>query len=358
MGRSGSGLRVGLLGAVLAGAGCGSDQFAPPKGLKAVTTSESAEPSKTVFMVIPGPPGDDLELCALAAEREAGNRRAIFRLAGPGPGDPPSKQAESIRRSVGDGADALVVLANDHPDTAAALAEVVAKGTTVVLFGRAVATKEGKSPFILVAPEPFAITARQVVEAALADARKNHRPADGEAIILSSRKGDLFAADRVAALKAAAEAAKCRKVEVIPFDGTPEGAVKGLVETAKGRPDLAIILAEGDESMELAVKTRQALKGSPLAFVGGYAGLHGTFSANPYSDESAFVEFRPDNLARLAVRTAVAKAQGEEVEPVVTLESKFNRGSGSISFETPTLQTELQERPQRPSNRVPSGTNK
>jgi len=332
MGRLGSGARVGLAWAVVLGAGCGSEQFAPPPGLKAVTTSESVAPSKTIFMVLPGPPDGDLESCALAAQQEAGIQQAIFRLVGPGPTDPPSKQGEMIRRAVGDGADALVVLANEDPDTARALAEVSEKGTAVILFGRPVAARQGKPPLILVAPEPFVITAKRLVEAAMADAVKNGRPADGEALILSTRKGDIYAADRVSALKAAAEAAKCRKVEVIPFDGLPDDAVRGIEETAKSRPDLAVILAEGDEAMELAIKVRRALKGQPLTFVGGYAGLHGQFSANPYFQESAFVEFRPDSLARLAIRTALAKASGEVVGPVMTFEPRFNRGSGSTSF--------------------------
>ena len=339
---SGSGWRLGLIGAgaLALGAGCGSDYFAPPKALKAVSTSESAAPAKTVYMVLTGPPDAEMEILGKAAQREALDHRAIFRLAGPGPGEPTSKQAAAIRKAIEDGTDALIVVPNDEPSTPIALEEARDKGIPVVLLGRAIPPVPGKPPYILVKPEPFAETARRLVETAQADAVKNQRPGDGEAILFSPKAGDVFAAERLAALKAAAEAARFRKVEVVRFEGTPEAALKAALEDAKKRPDLVVLLGDGDEGTELAIRLRYALKGSPLAFVGGYAGTRGQFSPNPYFDESAFAEFRPDNLARLALLTALARASGESGDPVVTLPTKFNRGRGTTSFGIPTLSTD------------------
>jgi len=338
MGRLGSGVRFGLACSVALAAGCGSEQFAPPPGLKVATTSESTAPSKTIFLIIPGPPDLDLEYAAMSAQREAGLLKAIFRLAGPAPGEGPTKQGDAIRRAVADGAQALVVYPVDAPETAPALAEAAAKGVAVVLVGRVVAAAAGKPPFTLVVPAPFAASAKQVVATAIADAKKNGRPGDGEALVVAIKKGDAYSADRVAALKAAAESAGCRKVETVAFEGAVDAALPAMLERARAIPDLTLILAEGDEALELAIKARQGLKGSPLAFVGGYAGVHGMFQPNSYERESAFVEFRPENLAKLAIRTAVALAEGGTSEARVELEPRFNRGSGTTIFDPARLE--------------------
>ncbi len=337
MGRLGLNLAVWLAGSVLLVAGCNPGQSGPNPGLKITTTSESAAEAKTIFLVLPGAPEGFLPIWVLIAQREAGALNAIFRISGPAPGEPPSKQGDSIRRAVGDGAQALIVVPADEPDTAVALAEVAAKQIPVVLLGKPLAANGSpvKSSFTVVAPAPFGPSARQIVGAALGDAKKNGRPGDGIALILSNAEADPFAPERSAALKAAAEAAGVRKAEVLTFDGEPATATRLVVDAIKAQPDVVAVLADDDLSLMAAIKARRDLKGNPNVFLGGYVGLRGPTSAMAFFQVSGFVEFRADQLAKLAVKEALDQALGKPAGPRIEQSMKLSRGTAPDNFEEP-----------------------
>ncbi len=319
-----------LLGSILLASGCGPEL--PPRPVlkrDPASASNADGGAKMIFMIIPGPPDVDVELWGMAGQREASDSRAIFRVMGPGPSAPSMDQAAIVRKAVADGASALVVVAGDAPGLPAALAEAEAKKVPVILMGKPIDAPAGSPPFTQVRPGAFEPAARKVVEAALADAKALALPADPAAIILVDRAGDLYSAARVSALRQAAEAAGIKKVVLAPFDGGGENAKAALRAALKENLGDAIVLCDDDDALIAASLIRADLARKPTILVGGFAGSRGLWAPSYYTNDSGFVECRNDQLAKLAVWTALARARGESVANVVELEPKFNRGRGA-----------------------------
>ena len=325
--------------------GCGHDPFSPPKRSTPSPSAEVNRPSKAVYlaMVTPGPPTDDVQAWSLRAQREANNLQAIFRIMGPTPDESPSAQPDVVRKAVADGASALIVVPGDSTGLGKALAEAEAKGVPVVLLGRAIAAPDGSKPFTVVEHGDFDASARAIVAATLEDAKKAGRPADGTAIVMVDRATDSSSGRRVAALKAAAESSGFRKVVTVPFEPTRDDSAKvAVLEAVKANPEVSVVLADDSESMIGASKARVELQAKPAFFVGGYVD-YGVPKASylPPTRESCFVEGRFVDLASMAVRIAMARLRGEQVEGRTVLASKFARGLGLIASEADLVKKKL-----------------
>ncbi len=310
-------------------AGCGPE-LPPPPVLKLDPASIPAPEgsARSVLMVLPGM-DEDLELWAMAGQREAGDSQAVFRARGPVAGKPAATEAGVVREAVADGISALIVVPDGSPDLPAALAEAEEKGVPVVLLGDPVEPPPGKPPFTRVVPGSFDPAARQMVEAARADAKQLGLPEDLPAIILVDTGGDRYSKARVAAIKGATEAAGIKRVEMAPFDRGFDKAKAALLGALKAAPGGAMVFCDDDDALLAASRTRIDLNKQPMIMVGGFAGSRGMWDPTYYAHESSFIECRNEQLAKLAVWTALSRVRGEKSTPVVELAAKFNRGMGA-----------------------------
>ena len=328
---------LGLFCLVLLASGCGLDPFAPPSRPKPPPTIADVEASKPQYLafVTPGVPTGDLQTWAMRAQHEANDKRAIFRIMGPGPDHPSSEQPDVVRRALADGASALIVCPGDAPDLPKVLAEAEAKGVPVVLIDKPLVAPEGSKPFTTVGHGPFESTAKQIVETTIDDLKNASKPINGTAIVLADKLVDGSSARRVAALKAAAEAAKFRQVVTVTFDGSFDDSAKtAVLEALKANPDVSVVLCDDAEGLMGAAIARVESKGKPTFFVGGYTDYRTSKIFQPPVRESCYVEGRHSELGGLAVVTALAKLRGETVGDHAYLTPKFNKGSGDVSTET------------------------
>lgn len=327
MSRSVASFRVGLMWSALLASGCGPDRFSVPPRPGSASTAEP-ESAKTIFFVGTGSRDEREQIYAYATQREANSRQAIYRPAGTAPGGQPG----AIRKALADGASALIVVPGDAPDLGAALAEAESKQVPVILLGREVPAPAGSGPFTVVVQQPYEESARRIVATTIEDAKKAGRPGDGVAKILFDLRDKDDSAPRVEALKLAAEAAGLRKVEVVPIQGPPGEASAAAVFDLLGKDkELTIILVDGEEVMQGVSKARIKLAANPPIFVGGFIGNTSGSSPVIFGRESCFVQVYPEDLGRLATRTALARLRGEPAEPRVVQSTKFNRGTGSLS---------------------------
>ena len=327
-------LRMVVLGGIAAQAGCGTE---PPVGLPDRLANPGGMPAGVVFLVLPSSPDSQLEYLTWvqAGQDEAGGQRIIFRASGPPTGAPPTEQPEAVRMAIAGGATMLVVVLHDPGAIAPALAEAEAKGIAVVTLGGSKAA-DPPLPGTAVVPEPFADSAAKLVKAVVDDAAKRNLPADPPAVLLFDKKGDWFSAERAEALKAAARAAGLTHLEPLGYEveGLAEGrteALRVLIDWINAHPETAIVLAEGDEAMAAANRYRGTVKSERPILVAGYIGFRGQVNPNTLRGNSAFVEGKLDGLARLAVRTALAKSRGEKPGPIVVMPTPFSRKIGDAT---------------------------
>jgi ABC-type sugar transport system substrate-binding protein len=316
---------VGLAWSMALVSGCQPDRVAPPPGPNPSTAAE-AEPARTFFFISNDPPEVDPQGWKWLAQREANLDRTIFRSLGPGPEGPTTDLPELIRRAVADGASALLVATDDSAGLPGALTQAEAKKVPVVLIGRPVAAPAGSPPFTVAAPEAFGPSADRLTSAALEDARILGRPAGGTALILAEGAGDPFAADRVAALRAAAEKAglKPRVFGVDPpFDAKATATVTQAIQAA---PDTVIVLADGPSTMQVASKARREVASRVKVAFAGYVNLHNAPISGLNFGDSATANYRVEELGRLAVRAALDRLRGGPPGRRVELALIFKRG--------------------------------
>jgi ABC-type sugar transport system substrate-binding protein len=282
-------------------------------------------------MVSPGVPTEEFQMLALRAQREANNRQVIFRAMGPGPDRTPS-QPDIVRKAVADGASALIVMPGDSPELGKALAEAEAKGVPVIMLARTIPAPDGSKPFTVVEHGDFDKSAKQIVEATLEDANKVGRSTEGTALVMVDQATDSSSTRRVAALKAAAEAAGFRKVVMVPYEPVNDDSAKvALLEAVKANPDVSIVLGDDSDSTMWASEVRMELQAKPAFFVGGYMKYGVSKAYLAPTKESCFVEGTFIELGALAVKTALARLRGEPVQEHTVLPSKFTRGQGLVA---------------------------
>jgi ABC-type sugar transport system substrate-binding protein len=317
---------AGFVTSVVGLAGCGQDPFGPPTRARPSVADEPREKSRTIFLISPTVPSQEIMAWGTEGQAEANQNHAIFRLMGPAPGETSVNQADLVKRAIDDNASGLLVIPGDSPDLGKALADAEAKGVAVALIGRSIPAPEGSKPFTVIAHAPFEESARKIVSTTIDDLKKAGRPVQGSALVLADRSTDPTSSARVAALKAAASAAGFARVVEVPIDGSNVPiSQKEALEATKANPDLAIILTDDPETMVTASHVRNELKGNPVVFIGGYIDFGVIRVDIPVHSISCYAQGRYDQLAKLGVQSILAKLKGEPVAERVVLAPFFHR---------------------------------
>lgn len=282
----------------------------------------------TIGVVLPAGGFAEIEVWDAVARRQEGRTRAVASIYRLEKDDPPAKQADLIRKAREDGCSALVLLALDGDSVAPAVAEVRKAGTPVVLLETPVPPL-GQPPIPLVTYEDEAAPAKQLVKAAIEDAREAKFPDDGPALILAEKRTEPHTRARIRLLRETLKAAGVRLLPDVEFDGLISEAKTSLKAAHDITPHVAMVFAMDDLALRGAAEYRNGLDHKERRFV-----LAGYGVETPLSDLvkhnilAAMVERNITQPMRTAFDTALALARGETVPTDIRTPTPFLRRNG------------------------------
>jgi ABC-type sugar transport system substrate-binding protein len=372
---SGSLARVASSAAIWAAvsSGCGSGDFVPPpppelKGpirgtpesaVGRVTAPALPSPSTGVrnieLILTARADPEDTEIEKSAARVQAGLDKARIKItvvgeepASGGQEAPknPSAQAKLVREAVARHPQALIVELADPADRelVQAVQEARAAKVPVVLLGRALSAepnlqganqKTSSANLIVVAPPPFADSARQLVASAIRNARNAKLNPEGGALIMVNTAGDPLIADRVAAIREALTATGIIAIDEIRFMRDFQAGKKLLVERLRSDPKPTLVLSADAQGTSAANQGATEIAGERPFIQAGYVADDHLSRLVAMGEFGALAEFATTRLTRKAVSTAVAAAQGRDVAsrvelPVVIQDSPPKSGAPGV----------------------------
>jgi ABC-type sugar transport system substrate-binding protein len=199
---------------------------------------------------------------------------------------------------------------------APALEEAREKGVAVILVDRPVPST-GK-PFPLVTRPPYINIARDLIDAAIKEAKAVGLPTDGPALVLVDGHKDDRTDARVEALKAALSERGVNLVDAPVFGANAETddsneAMKILEQVTASKGPLAIVVTDNAIGLGGGSSAR-----GPLGTKGEYVlvGLsvdRGTEGMTSYQDVAAVGYMNPAEVARQAVAEAARMLKGQSV---------------------------------------------
>jgi ABC-type sugar transport system substrate-binding protein len=344
----------------VASSGCGSGDFVPPPppelqgalGGAPGTTVESLSPSGTAPLPIASLGVRSLELILSgrvdeeeteveksAARQQAGYDKARLRISvtGESPSDQgqsvatPTAQAFLVRQAVARHPQVLIVEPADPADAdlARAVREARAAKVPVVLLGRPLSASSRSNakpaspplaPEILVAPPPFADSAGQLVAAAIRNAKNAKLEPKGGALILVNTAADFLSPDRLAALRAALQAAGISSIEELRFAKETQDAHKLLVQRLRADSKPVLVFSIDSKGTAASNQTVAEIVTERPFIQAGYTSEDTQARMVAVGEFAAQAVYAPSKLIRKGISTAVAVAQGRDVPPRVEVE--------------------------------------
>jgi len=334
-----------VLVAILWSGGCGGESFVPPPPpeLDSLTAPDAA-PTLAVEMVLGAEPTTELSAWEQAARVEAGKAKVVFTLTRLAAGEPPARQAELIRAAAARGVSALMVDPADAPEVAAALNDVRAGGTPVVLLGRPVPSRDPAKPLALVTYVPSDGPARRLVGLAVAEARGNGMGPDGHALVLRNTKAGRDAGEVADALAGALRAAGVAEVSSLPFDGDSDRAKAELIERLRADPKLAVVMASEATGLTAALNTHDELKASrEFSLAGSTSFDRGSLIAQATC--AGLLNRNTSLFGRQAFLHTLKLARGEPTPPAVEVETPLQPRIANVGggFRQPGTTAPLKE---------------
>jgi ABC-type sugar transport system substrate-binding protein len=293
-------------------------------------------PTKSIELILGSHEPDEAEIWRTSARTQAGLDMARLKVLGPA--EPPATQADLVRDALSHDPRVLIVEAALTPDSplAQTIDQARSQGVPVVLMGapptgnKSAATDSSatktksesssgqKAPLVVVAPQPFAVSAKQLVAAALRNMGHTGLDFAKSAILVVHPTDDSFVAERAGALKEALKAAGITLVEEVRFTGDTKAAEKLITASLKAHPK-TFLLFSTDSTSSVAIRdTLKNESGQPFFITACYT-TEGQQNSEliRLSPVAAVAEFTPTRLLRKAVSTAVALGQEKAVAPTV-----------------------------------------
>ena len=251
---------------------------------------------------------------------------------------PRSTQAELVREALAHDPRVLVIESTglDDPPLLQAIEQARSQGIPVVLVGRppagakaaagapgepkttSTASSGHQAPLVSVVPQPFSISAKQLVAAAIRNAHYSGLEPGKSAIIVVNTTGDPFVPERALAIKDALKAAGITTITEARFADEASERRKSLERKPQGpprdRPGLHGRLDRVRSALRGVLKNDTAHR---FFVVGCYSGEGQAADLTTIVQVAAVAEFTPTRLMRKAIATAAALAQGRDVPPLV-----------------------------------------
>jgi ABC-type sugar transport system substrate-binding protein len=367
----------------LASIGCGSGDFAPPPPPELIAAERGGSPGNGPGTIVakPDSPGaatsgsksvavifnpdldpEELKLEANQARVQAGYDH--IRLHMPITGEE-LESSSAAKPAAATRSQAVLVrealARNPHPqaiivepanpndkDLAKAIQEARAAKVPVILVSRPLSAGTGTEgtasgpPPILVRPRPFDDSARQLVAAAIRNAKNAKLNPEAGAILLINSAGDTLLPDRVAAVRAALEAAGIHAIQEVRFVRDNQSAQSLLAERLKADPKPTLVF-----TFDFAATTGSNSVAGEIAsgrpFIqAGYTSEENLLRMATAGEFAALAHYAPSRLIRRAITAAVASAQKQEVASPVEIAIVVHESPPDST--APHLQAEMKSR--------------
>jgi ABC-type sugar transport system substrate-binding protein len=336
--RGDSARAVLVIVAAWASFGCDSFSFVPPQPdeLRGVAGATPVlEPTKSIDFVLAAHGLDEAEVWKSSARAQAGLDKIKLKVLGPA--EPPLTQAELVREALAHNPRVLVIEATGPDDAplVKAIEQAQSQGIPVVLAGRPLAGAKAlagalggskttsnassghQAPIISVVPQPFSVSAKQLVSAVIRNAHYSGLEPDNSAIVVINTTGDPFVPDRSLAIKDALKAAGITTITEARFSAEANNAEKALGATLKDHPETIMVFVV-DSVGSGALRGMLKNDTTHRFFVAGcYIAEGQTADLTGNVNVAAVAEFTPTRLMRKAIATAAALAQGRDLPPQV-----------------------------------------
>jgi ABC-type sugar transport system substrate-binding protein len=330
--------------------GCDSFSFVPPQPeeLRAARSATPvAAPTRSIDFVLGAHGPDEAELWKSSARAQAGLDKVKLKVVGPA--EPPVTQAELVREALAHDPRVLVIESTGVEDPALlrAIEQAQSQGIPIVLVGRplagdqsaaralgepktiSIASPGHQAPIISVVPQPFSVSAKQLVSAAIRNAHYSGLEPGKTAIIVVNTTGDSFVPERALAIKDALKSAGISTITEVRFAGEASNAEKLLSESLKDHPETILVFmvdSIGTSALRGVLKNDTTHR----FFVAGcYSGEGQTAELTGAVPTAAVAEFTPTRLMRKAVATAAALAQGRDVPSMVEFPINVSDGTAT-----------------------------
>jgi hypothetical protein len=303
---------------MLAATGCEGPAPPPSRSRPATVAGQGV---KTLELIPAPKPEADLEYVKGAARIQAGLDTIRVQVADPSA----TSQAELVRKSLQGKPGYLLIEApaEDDAELAAAAGEARAKGITVVALGRSLGGSEGgPGREIVVAPRPFAESAKEIVELAVRNAGTGKVDPKSGAVILAESPGDSLVGDRIAALTDALKAAGVAEVGELRTGRNPEASQAALLEFLKSHPGTNLVIAADGVGVQVAEDVAGAVQDDRAYVIAGYSPDEtGCRTQTQVGEYAAIGVYAPDRLIRKGINVAAKLLRGEKVADRVEIET-------------------------------------
>jgi ABC-type sugar transport system substrate-binding protein len=360
-----------LISATWASVGCDSESFVPPRpeelrsvvGRATDSTNTSAagagsagipSSAKALELILDHHSADDSEVLKAAALKQAGLDKVRTKFALLGENESSARQAALVGEAIARHPFALIVEPADPGDPALALAvrEAQDAGVTVVMLGRDLAGPQsveathadaktakagagsvpvhgtqaspGSRPRIVVAPPPFATSARLLVASAVRSAKNGEIAPQKKAVILLDTASDAFVEPRVTAMRDALKAAGITTIKEIRFNADAKRAGSLLTEFLLANLDYVMIFSLDHQSFIASREVVNELAADRHMISAGYTSDEQLAKSIQYGEFAALAEFVPTRLIRKAITIAITAAQGRDVPRIVEVPIIFH----------------------------------
>jgi ABC-type sugar transport system substrate-binding protein len=364
-------IRMVLIGSIMGvvWSGCGTGDFVPPpppglretgggaSGSKAGPSAAARDPFVTGTTVrnIEFIPARGIDPDDAAAERSTARSQAGFEkarlhiLPDDDTGSPESgpglkheathrgkSQAELVRGAISRKAQALIVEPDDpaSEELARAIQEVRAAKIPVIVLGGASTEVEKASapaPMVVVRPESFATSARQLVTLSIRNARTAKLDPEGGAILLVRETSDRLMLDRVAAVREALKSAKITAVEELRVPKVLDAGKDALRKRLLADPKPAMVFFFDHTGATASNNLAGEIVEQRPFIQAGYTSDNSLPRMAQAGEFAAVAEYLPNRLIQRAISAAVAVAQGRSVKekeeiPIPVIESPPTSG--------------------------------
>ncbi|MFO0887790.1 MAG: substrate-binding domain-containing protein [Isosphaeraceae bacterium] len=280
---------------------------------------------------------EDVENRRGHARAMAGLERSRIQIAVTGEGGSGESQASLVRKAAGRNPLVLIVEPADPADAelARAVDEARARGIPVVVMGRPLAVKPeaatareaekskgssagaGAGPLITTFPQPFADSARQLVEAAVNNASNIGFQPEGGAILVIDRRTDSLGESRLEAMRAALREAGVAPVKEVTFNGEYAEAKQKVQELIKAEPKIGIVVATDHPGLTGAFQVSLEIGDDRKFVVAGYSREDSSAGMAQGGEYAAAAIYAPERLLRKTIAVATAAARGEKQPDLV-----------------------------------------
>ena len=314
--------------------GCGGRGDAPDAGNGPVMLSDltpvpqAVAGGTLVTMLLPADAGVDGAIWAEASRRVAAESKVAFAVkVAPEGGDP----ADLVAEAVDQGASVLIVVPGDPARLASALDAARGRGVEALTILEPVEGADGPIPAV-VRPD-LGPSAEALVDAAVADASKLGRSAEGPALILYDPAFD-GAEARADALAEASKASGVALAGGAPAASSAVDAAGAIQEALASAPGLSMVFWSDDATFEGVSAAWPDPDSEATWALAGYMVDPTRFEQvlGSAASAAAFVDTRVLGIA--AARAALALARGEAIDDRVEVPLPVERGLGPLASKT------------------------